>query len=345
MAHNIHFNNVTGKHSFVTKKELPWHNLGQVVESMTSKEAIVLGGLDFTVEKRPLWVDTSKELSFEDAKINPKIVRSFNENKPIYTIQNVLKDKFATVRTDNDCPLGLVGSRYEVIQNSEAFEFFDSIVGEDYADYETVGALGNGETVFITAKLKAEMVVNKDLIENYLLLSMAHDGSASINVMFTPIRVVCNNTLSLALQGKNKVTIRHTKNAREKLEHSKKVLGLVDRQLNAYQKIFDSMVKIPVKDEEAELIMAHSLGLKADEKGRLSTRAMNILENAKKYYEEGIGQKEIVDTGWGVYNGITGYLQNMKEYRDADMMFTNTLLKDKARDIAYESLLDLQSVL
>lgn len=351
MAHNLNFNK--GRASFVSKQELPWHRLGTVVDTLTSKEALELGGLDFVVEKRPLYVP-GVALGFEDAKkfkrIGREIVNISTDPKEITLASNYHKlikfnRQFATVRTDNDFPLGIVGEKYHVFQNYEAFEFFDSIVGEKYADYETAGALGNGETVFITAKLKEEMVFNKDLIDKYLLLTASHDGSSSITVMFTPIRVVCNNTLTLALQGKNsnKVLISHTLNAKIRLENAKRVLGLVGQSALAYQEAFGNLLKINVTDDEATEVFKKVLKLEPDNKGKYSTRAVNILDSIETYYHIGFGQQEIVGTGWGVYNAVTGYLQNVKTYQNDDSRFKTTLLtsQNNIRLEAYNEILDL----
>lgn len=346
MADNINFNQQTGKYSFVSKQEPAWHKLGTIVDAMTSKEAMELGGLNFIVEKRPLLVTSSQEIPIEEGK-NHKIINRTIEKRTIYQGEygeNAIQvrqavyrpmlqvpDKFATVRTDNNQPLGIVGSRYEVIQNSEAFDFIDSIIGEGVADYETVGALGEGETVFITCKLKKEMIINKDLIDQYLLITMSHDGSSSITVMFTPIRVVCNNTLSAALKGtKNKVTIRHTKSAKDKLELSKQLLGIVDQQGLTYEETFKRIHKQLIFDEEAQNIIAFSLGIDIKCAEDISTRSQNMFNSAWEYYHTGIGQKEIIGTGWGVYNAVTGYLQNVKEYSSPELKFKNTFLTSGA---------------
>jgi phage/plasmid-like protein (TIGR03299 family) len=358
MAHKLNFRS-NGVASFASKKEPAWHGLGTVVDAMTSKEAIELGGLNFTVEKRPIFVESAQSIPFEEAGKFPTIIRSIEHQNfyegehgeikktkkvAIYRPSLVVPDKYATVRTDNNLPLGIVGSKYTVIQNIEAFEFIDSIIGKGIADYETVGALGNGETVFITCKLRQELIINKDLIDQYLLITMSHDGSSSITVMFTPTRVVCNNTLSVALRGnRNKVTIRHTQNAKSKLEEAKKVLGIVDQQTLAYKEAFGVIYNKSVSDEKAKEIIAFSLGIKPDEKGEISTRAFNTLEMANNYYHSGIGQEGIVGNGWGVFNGITGYLQNSKEYSNAELKFKNTFLGGSVdiRDKALQSLLTL----
>src|SRR5690606_31902054 len=191
MAHHINFNEQTGKHSFFSVKEKAWHGLGQIVEDYpTSAEAIKYAGLDYTVKKRYLFTygdDTSPETEDNDC------VMEWRVDVP---------EHFATVRTDTDEVLGVVGKDYEIVQNTEAFHFFDDLVGGNGGiKYETAGALGKGEKVFITAKLPDVLRVGKDdLIEQYLLLTTSHDGYGCIKAAFTPIRVVCNNTLNAALR-------------------------------------------------------------------------------------------------------------------------------------------------
>ena len=141
MAHNINFNEQTGKHSFFSVKQKAWHGLGQIVEDYpTSAEALKFAGLDYTVAKRKLFTyDKENETSDEDSEIKiPEIE---------------VPDFYATIRTDNETVLGVVGKDYEVVQNMDAFSFFDAIVGGDGILYETAGALGKGERIFITAKL------------------------------------------------------------------------------------------------------------------------------------------------------------------------------------------------
>ena len=333
MAHNLNIRR-NGVASFASKQEPAWHGLGTVVEAMTSQEALELGGLNFIVEKRPLFIRSSVPVDFEIAKEKDNISRQkiYEGNhgeivKGYYYENSVVPRQYATVRVDNNLPLGVVGEKYHVIQNYEAFEFIDSIIGEGVADYETVGALGNGETVFITCKLREEMIINKDLIDKYLLITMSHDGSSSINVLFTPIRVVCNNTLTLALKGNiNRVTIRHTAKAKDRLEQAKKVLGIVDKQSLAYQEAFGHLLTIKVSDVMAKTIIEESLSLNRDDRGNLSTKATNILQAANSYYQMGVGQEGIVGTGYGVFNGITGYMQNGKKYPDPESKFKNTFL-------------------
>ena len=319
--------------SFVSKKELPWHRLGKVVDAMTSEEAIVLGGLNFEVELRELYT-IGGEIHKSVVKTIPTVIKTPNKESCTYNVGEIIKNRFATVRQDNNYPLGIVGSRYTPIQNREAFEFFDRVIGEGHAQYETAGALGNGEVVFITAKLPKYIQVPNEDIDSYLLFTMAHDGSGAIQVMFTPVRVVCNNTLSFAIGGaKNKITFRHTKSAKEKLQNLDKVLGMTNTIKDEMNESFKILQDIRIPANEIEDLMIECLGLKVlEETQKLSTKSDNVLQKALDYYQFGFGQKDIEGTAYGVLNGITGYLQNVKNFRSDESMFNSMLLKNGATD-------------
>ena len=174
MAHQINYNETKGTHSFASHSEKAWHGLGQVVDkAMTSEEAITLANLDYDVEKAPIYAGIGGEdLSYSE-----------------------FKDKVATYRTDTKEVLGLVGRKYEIVQNRDAFGFFDAIIDSGEAIFETAGVLGKGERIFVTAKLPNDILVNGEPCEKYIILTNSHNGSSSIIAGFTTIRVVCNNTL------------------------------------------------------------------------------------------------------------------------------------------------------
>ncbi|MFL5740349.1 MAG: DUF932 domain-containing protein [Flavisolibacter sp.] len=169
--------------------------------------ALKFAGLDFTVEKRKLFTYDNEN-------------QNGNPDTDIIIPEIEVPNFYATVRTDNEMVLGVVGKDYEVVQNIEAFSFFDSIVGGDGIQYETAGALGNGERIFITAKLPGYIKVGTDdLIEQYLFLTTSHDGFGSVTAAFTPVRIVCQNTLNAALRNhSNSIKVRHTANAKDRLE-------------------------------------------------------------------------------------------------------------------------------
>jgi len=200
MGHNL--NETKGKISFA---QTAWHGLGQIVkEAMTSKQAIDLAGLNYFVDK-----------TNAVAEIDGKIIS--------------INDKYVTYRKDTGLPLGIVGTRYEVVQNQDAFLFFDSITEAGAAMYETAGALGNGERIFISAKMPdfIRIAGTDDNTEVFVLLTSSHDGSGSVVAAITPIRVCCQNTLNAALYGtKNKISIRHTANVKQNLANAHKLLGI-----------------------------------------------------------------------------------------------------------------------
>jgi len=319
MAHNINFNEKTGKHSFFSVKEKAWHGLGQIVESYpTSAEAIKFAGLDYSVEKRPLFTYDSE---------------NYRANKETDIIIPEIKvpDFYATIRTDNEQILGVVGREYEVIQNRDAFSFFDAIVGDKEGIlYETAGALGKGEKIFITAKLPGYIRVGSDdLIEKYLFLTTSHDGYGSITAAFTPVRIVCNNTLNAALSNmSNCIKIRHTQSAQDKLKEAHKVMGISNTLSDELNGIFNRWAKVRITDKEVLKLVQQAMSpskevLQNVLKGRedeYSGYFNNVCGNVCEYAFGNQTQQTITTKGtlFGAYNAITGYFQNVKSYKDQE---------------------------
>ena len=314
MGHNLNFNENRQQFAMFSAKEKPWHGLGQIVDgALTSSEAIIMANLDYTVSKGDLYIKYPEEL-------HDKLGKGKHHH-----------GQYITYRQDTGETFGVVGSKYQVVQNIEAFNFFDDIVGFKDAIFETAGALGNGNVVFITAKLPKHIKVNgNDIIERYLLFTNNHDGSKNIEVLFTPIRVVCNNTLRAALHSSDcKYKIRHTKSAHDRLEEAKNVLNMENTMSEEIQEIYRAMTTIRVTDRQA-LGFLNSIYLTSGEIEKLqegmayteviSTRKQNILSEVQSYYTKGPGQElsSAVGTLWGVYNAITGYYNNAKVYADSE---------------------------
>ncbi len=326
MAHHLFYNEQTEKHSFFSVREKAWHGLGQIVEDYpTSGEAIRYAGLDYLVEKRPLFTNTPPSEWYEMAEsiAFPKIdVPNF----------------FATVRTDNNAVLGVVGKDYEVVQNRYAFQFFDAIVGGDSGiRYETAGALGKGERIFITAKLPEYIKVGRqDLIEQYLFLTTSHDGFGSITAAFTPIRVVCNNTLNAAMRNhSNGIKIRHTASANDRLKQAHTLMGISHVMAGELEELFNYWTKVRITDKQVkkliqlamapnkEVISNLELGL-AD---KLSATYTNMVNNAYTYAMADPAQQMETTAGtlFGAYNAITGYYQNVRNFKDGDAKFKSIM--------------------
>jgi len=323
MAHNIHLNEQTGKHSFFSVKEKAWHGLGQVVQDYpTSREAIKFAGLDYTVEKRKLFT-----------------LNSTNEDPAIE-----VPDFFATVRTDTNNILGVVGRDYEVMQNENAFSFFDAIVGgDDGIQYETAGALGKGERIFITAKLPGYIKVGSDdLIEKYLFLTTSHDGLGSIMAAFTPVRIVCNNTLNAAFRNcSNAIKIRHTSNAKQRLEEAHKVMGISYRLSDYLEAAFDQWSKVRITDKEVMKLIQLAMvpnkevlkNLNDGALDELSTCYKNMCDSVYEYAMSSPGQQTETTKGtvFGAYNSVTGYFQNLRNYKNDEAKLRSLLFGGTAQ--------------
>ncbi|MBD3905378.1 DUF945 domain-containing protein [Chryseobacterium sp. Ch-15] len=333
MAHNLNFNHRTGKYSFFSVKEKAWHNLGQIVEDYpTSKEAIQFAGLDYDVEKSPLFTKGTEIIE--------------NDNG-IDMIDSELEvpDYFANIRTDNNTVLGVVGKDYHIVQNREAFSFFDSIVGGgDGILYETAGALGNGERIFITAKLPDYIRVGNgdDITEKYIFLTTSHDGSGSITAAFTPIRIVCQNTLNASLRNmSNVVRIRHTAGAKQRLEDAHKVMGLANKLSNELESTFNNWAKIKVGDTEMKKLIQLALcpnkeTLKHLQKGNfeeISTVFKNTVDDAFGYAMMSDTQQMETTKGtlYGAYNAVTGYFQNVRSYKNDEAKLQSLVMGGTAQ--------------
>jgi len=166
MAHNIN----EGKRVFTVGES--WHGLGTVVQSeVKSSEAIKLAQLDYNVVKTPLFANDKQ-----------------------------LDSHVAIIREDTKDILGITTPKYQIVQNIDAFGFFDTVVGDGQAIYHSAGALGNGERIWILAKLPNDIIINnEDKVEKYLCLTTSHDGKSALQMYFTPVRVVCQNTLNMSM--------------------------------------------------------------------------------------------------------------------------------------------------
>lgn len=315
MAHNLNYNEQTGTHSFFSVKERAWHGLGKIVQDYpTSAEALKFAGLDFTVEKAP------------------------NIHRLPDGTEKISDNSFFTYRTDNGAVLGdKLGADYQIVQNTQAFAFFDEIVGGDGILYETAGALGKGERIFITAKLPGYIKVgSNDLIEKYLFLTTSHDGFGSIMAAFTPVRIVCNNTLNAALRNcSNAIKIRHTANAEARLKMAHKVLGISNTLSVQMEAVFNQWAKVRITDAQVKQLVQQAMvpnketlaHLREGRHEELSSYFVNICDAVLEYSQTAPSQQEVTTKGtlFGAYNAITGYYQNVRKYKDDEAKFDSII--------------------
>jgi phage/plasmid-like protein (TIGR03299 family) len=293
-----------------------WQVLGKTItKCKTSAEAIQEAGLDFEVLKRP-------------------------NIHPLPSGNNIISDNsYFTFRTDTEAILGdKIGRDYEVVQNIDQFSFFDSIV-KNYGGvhYESAGSLAYGQLTYITAKLPEHIRVGKnDLIENYLFLTSTHDGTGSIIIAFTPVRIYCANTLNAALKNcSNCIKIRHTASAAEKLKSAHKMLGISNQLSIELEAIFNRWSRVRITDPELKRLIQLAMVpnketydlLATGKENELSSHFNNLVSSVLDYALLSPTQQEATTKGtlFGFYNSITGYYQNVRNYKDEEAKFKSIM--------------------
>jgi len=299
--------------------EVPWHKKGtKLIDIPTSERAIIAAGLDWDVRKEKVYFDDT---------LNSK-------SGCYYSIKNVS----AIVRNDKtgaESVLGIVGKRYTPVQNKNAFNFFDSIVGEKKAIYHTAGSLEDGKIIWILAKLPDGISISgNDEVELYTLLSNRHDGKRSLIVQPTPVRVVCNNTLNLALvERKQRMTFRHTTNietqmkmAALSLNHS---LETFSKTKEAYKLIASKSVDSVKLNEYFEEVL--SIEEFSNKKNAKKNRLVNV-------FDHDVSTNSLNPSLWIAYNAVTYWSDHEKgnsEKRLSNSWFgSGFAIKQKALDVA-----------
>lgn len=227
-----------------------FEGIGKNVQAATSVEAaIALSGLGFEVKKYPV------------AYIN-EVPTTIGTTIKYY---HEIPKQYATVRTDTMESLGIVGKNYEILQNLEAFDFLDSMVGE--AKFETAGSYGHeGAKSFITMSTEPMKVLG-DEFKPYILFTNSFDGSGSVRVMFTPIRVFCSNCLARAIrEATNKVSIKHSSNLKTKLEQAREILLDNTNYLNAIKAEAEKMAITPYTEAEFKALVHNMFATEDDKK-------------------------------------------------------------------------------
>jgi len=268
-------------------REVPWHGLGEKVdEAITSGEAIIRAGLDWTVDQRPIYDAFGKEIP---------------------------KYKANTRSTDNSI-LGIVTDKYQVVQNSEAFEFTDNLLEEEVV-YDTAGSLRNGKTVWLLAKMPEQKILD-DVFDPYLCFTNTHDGTGSVKVFFTPIRVVCNNTLNLAIsQAKRSWSTKHMGSMESKLEEAKETLGFAKMYMDGLTSEAQRLSEMKVTDVELEAIFDAMFPVDPEKDTQRKIDNINQMKaNLFTCYDmPDISQYK--GTVWGVINAATDMVAHMAPAR------------------------------
>jgi len=297
---------------------VPWHGEGQVVNGLlTSREAIEAAHLGWTVAPYPISV-AGKQCKLEDFQ--------------------------GIVRTDTMDTLGIMKGRYEVIQNSECFDFADSLAADGAIKYETAGALRGGKQVWMLAKYDGSMTINNDKHDQYLLLVTSHDGSKCLELLWTAVRVVCANTLALALRdskgrGRNSVKIRHSTNWEDKRDEAKRILGLTQDYFADMRTALEGLNQQPMSTDDMDCFSKLLFPSKGEDKGEeVAARTSNMRWGVQRLFNRpSAGTSGL--TRWDAFNASTDFADHFSTIRgqntrmESALMGSGAELKQKAYEL------------
>lgn len=303
-------------------REVPWHRLGTFVpDVLTAKEALVTAGLDWEVELYPIFA---------------KVERTDKE------LWVPVPNQFAVVRDKDDAFLGEVGSHYRPVQNYKAFEMFDAIVADGDAKYETAWSLSGGRIVAITAKVPKHMLVGGvDPVDLYLVLTTTHDGSRALTGVITHVRVVCQNTLNMALgSAVTEFRIRHTQSAETNIQKAREALQLTFKSSNTFEIEANKMIEQEFTKAEFEKLVEQLVPAKDEDDSsamQVQRALIGTLESSRTL-DDGFRY-----TKWGAFNAVAEYadwVQPIRASRNktADEQRTEAILFGKAQAMKKRSL-------
>ena len=294
-------------------RETPWHGLGtKVEEAVASEEALRIAGLNWAVNQRP-----------------------------IYTANSVLVPNYkANIRESDDKVLGVVTDRYAVVQNQDAFAFTDSLLGKG-VKYETAGSLKEGRKVWLLARLPEKYKILDDEIESYLVFANSHDGSGSIKVAVTPVRVVCQNTLNLALNSARRMwSAIHAGDINQKLDEAHKTLMLSELYMKKFAMEAEKLNRISLSDSKVKDFINELIPLDSDISATRQRNIESLRNDMVLRYFEAPDLIELPKTGWRFLNAISDFathtepLRKTRNYREN--LFTRTVDGHPIIDKAYD---------
>lgn len=298
MAHGIEMKDGKGQ-MFSGEGITPWHNLGTVIEGLANAdEALEFAGLDWEVQM----IQATKEW---DGKVVP------------------IPDRFSTTRMTDGKDLGIVSNDYHVYQNSEAFSFLNKITDTTGAEavFTTAGSLFGGSRTFMTMKLSDSFTVgDNDAHDLYLMATNSHDGSQAFSVTVTPIRAVCNNTVTMALaQAKSKWSIRHKIPLDMQTQKARDVLELGYAYEDAFAKEVENLMDIEVTKDQFYKVINKIIPASPVQHDITVDDIMNIWEN-----EATVNMGGGEGNAWGAFNAVT-FFTDHKEYRTPESRFNSII--------------------
>lgn len=297
-------------------RETPWHGLGtRVSEAPTSSEALTLAGLNWNVMQEPIYTG------------NDDLIEGYKAN---------VRDKDRKV-------LGVVTDRYKVIQNAEAFSFTDELLGEGVR-YETAGSLQGGKKVWLLARMPQEYIISGERISPYLLFSNTHDGSGAIRVALTPIRVVCNNTLNLALAtAKRSWSMIHTGDIREKMSEARDTLFMAEKYMDCLGKEFENLKMKKLTDKQVMEYIEILLPLEEDFTNQQAKNVRKLQEDMKMRYFDAPDLQDVGKNAYRFINAVSDFATHAEPMRRTanykENLFARTVEGNPMIDKAYQMML------
>ncbi len=294
-------------------REVPWHGLGtRVNEAPASEDALRLAGLNWSVVQEPVYTEQKEQ------------VEGWRAN----------------IRDLDRKVLGVVTDRYKVIQNRDAFAFTDALLGEGVR-YETAGGLLGGRKVWLLAHMPHEDIISGERISPYLLFSNTHDGSGAVRVALTPIRVVCNNTLNLALSTANRCwSMIHTGNIKGKLEEARNTLFLAEQYMDSLGKEFENLRMKKLSDQAVKEYIEILLPLEEDATPIQRKNTGRLREDLKLRYFEAPDLKELGKNAYRFVNAVSDFATHAEPLRKTanykENLFARTVEGNPLIDRAYQ---------
>lgn len=292
--------------SMMYKGEVPWHGLGkQVHGDLTTGEAIVEAGLDWSVSMQPLYLGADQG----GAQVNHR----------------------AIVRDTDKRVFGVMGPDYVPLQNKEAFKFFDPFLTNKEASIDTAGALRGGQNIWVLARLNRDPieVVKNDPVEKFILLSNSHRGGIAVKVGFTPIRVVCANTLAIAEgAGSKLLRVAHSNQMITNLEAIQEIMNAANARFEATAEQYKFLASREVSQGDLKKYVHQVFIRKEVKTERAKLRAQEMEDTIKRLFETGLGNdtKQARGTYWALYNAATQYLTH-EQKKTAESRLDNLWFK------------------
>ena len=288
-------------------RETPWHGLGtRVNEALNSEEALTAAGLDWNVIQEPIYTET----------------------------EELIEGYKANVRDTDRQVLGVVTDRYKIVQNQEAFAFTDELLGEGVR-YETAGSLQGGRKVWLLAHLPHEYIISGERISPYLVFFNSHDGSGAIKAAITPIRVVCQNTLNLALStAKRSWSMIHTGDIKGKMQEAKDTLFMAEKYMDNLGKEFETLRKKKLTDQQVLDYIEILLPLEEDSTPQQIKNMKRLREDMKMRYFDAPDLKDVGKNAVSDFATHAEPLRRTANYKEN--LFTRTVEGNPLIDKAYQ---------